>query len=293
MASDPALTDYLREVGRIPLLTHEEEIFLGRQVQEWVQDRASDKPCPRIERRGRRALNRMVQANLRLVVAVSKRFYNRTHTLSQMDLIQEGSLGLVRGVEKFDPSRGYKFSTYGYWWIRQGMSRAISQSDRMIRLPGTAGDALSKVRRFATDYRGEHGIAPSLEECAAFVNLDPSTLALYLSHAPSHASIDALSKSQGDSDGAAIVDLLPSDSTNTVEAAWDSMEMDRLEALLEVLTEVEYDVLDRMYGLTTGAPQTLEAVGRARGTSREAIRQAKERALQKIRTLRAKTPLLV
>jgi RNA polymerase primary sigma factor len=290
--SDQALNDYLTAIGKIPLLTTEEEIFYGRDVQLWIADRESTSPCPRIERRGKRATRRMVQGNLRLVVTVSTKFYNRASALTRMDLIQEGNLGLIRAVEKFDPSRGYKFSTYAYWWIRQGMSRAISQSDRMIRLPMPAGDILSRVRRFASDYRGEHGVAPSLEQCAKVAGIVPDTLALYLSHAAGHASIDALAKSQGDADGCAIIDLLPSNATNTVEDAWESMELDRLEVLLEALTEAEYDVLDQTYGLSTGSPKTLEAVGKEKGVSRERVRQIKERALMKVRARGALSPLL-
>ena len=290
--NDAALNDYLTAIGKIPLLTHEEEIILGRAVQAWMADKDSENPCPRIARRGMRAKERMVSANLRLVVSVSKRFMYRTHTLSRMDLIQEGSLGLIRGVEKFDPERGYKFSTFGFWWIRQGIARAIGQSDRMIRLPGAAGDVLHKVRRFIADETNLTGKAPTLEQCAAFANVPVNTLEIYLSHAAGHKSLDAQTKSQDDN-GCAILDLLPGTSTNTVEEAWNSMELDRLQCALDTsLTEIERDVIDKMYGLTTGEPVTLEKVGKARGTSRESVRQAKERALRKIRVTSAKLPLL-
>ena len=289
--NDQSLNDYLTAIGRIPLLTHSEEIILGRAVQTWMADKDSANPCPRIERRGKRAKDRMVKANLRLVVSVSKRFMFRSHSLSRMDLIQEGNLGLIRGVEKFDPERGYRGSTYFYWWIRQGIARAIAYSDRMIRLPSGAGDVLSKIRRFVAEQVNLTGKIPTTEECAAFAGIPLETLEIYLSHAAGHRSLDSQAKIQDD-DGCAIVDLLPSSSTNTVEEAWNSIELDRLQHLLGTLTDTEQDVIDQMYGLSTGEPKTLQKLGKERGVSREAVRTAKERALRKIRVKSALLPLL-
>jgi RNA polymerase primary sigma factor len=289
---------YLDAAGKIPLLTKEEEIILGRAIQAMHGLLGANPSGPytteenRVIRTGRRARERMVNANMRLVVAVAKRFMYRTHCLELSDLVQEGTLGLIRGVEKFDPERGYCFSTYGYWWIRQGIARAIAQSDRMIRLPGAAGDVLSKIRRFVADAVNLTGKTPTMEQCAAFANIPVATLEIYLSHAAGHGSLDAHAKNSDD-DGCAIVDLIASDSTNTVEEAWNSMELDRLQLILTTaLTETERDVIDQMYGLTTGEPITLEKVGKTRGTSREAVRQAKEKALRKIRVKSAQLPLL-
>ena len=288
---------YLNAAGKIPLLSHEEEILLGRSVQAMQALLADNPEGPytkeesRIIRTGRRARERMINGNMRLVVSVAKRFMFRAHCLELADLVQEGTLGLIRGVEKFDPERGYKFSTFGYWWIRQGIARAIAYSDRMIRLPSGAGDVLSKIRRFVAEQVNITGKIPTTEECAAFANIPLETLEIYLSHAAGHRSLDSQAKTQDD-DGCAIVDLLPSSSTNTVEEAWNSIELDRLQHLLGTLTDTEQDVIDQMYGLSTGEPKTLQKLGKERGVSREAVRTAKERALRKIRVKSALMPLL-
>jgi len=290
---------YLNAAGKIPLLTAEEEIILGRTVQAMQALLASNPEGPytkeesRTLRAGKRAKERMVNGNLRLVVSVAKRFMYRTQSLELSDLVQEGTIGLIRGVEKFDPERGFKASTYLYWWIRQGMSRAVAQSDRMVRLPGAAGDILAKIRRYVADYQNDNGSKPSLEQCAAFANIHPDTLTFYLSHAAGHASLDAPASSHRDNEGSSIIEMLASSSINNVDTAWECMEIDRAQALLDHLTDAERDLVDQVFGLTTGQPKTLYEIGRERGTSRENIRQTKERALRKLRILTAKTPLLL
>ncbi|MGA0365082.1 MAG: sigma-70 family RNA polymerase sigma factor, partial [Vulcanococcus sp.] len=185
---------YLRDIGRVPLLTHEQEITLGRQVQELValeeleQELASregvEKPSPAVLakeagltqvqlkkrlRSGQRAKERMVAANLRLVVSVAKKYTKRNMEL--LDLIQEGTIGLVRGVEKFDPTRGYKFSTYAYWWIRQGITRAIAEKSRTIRLPIHITETLNKLKKGQRELSQELGRTPTVTELAEFVEL--------------------------------------------------------------------------------------------------------------------------
>jgi len=182
---------YLRDIGRVPLLTHEQEITLGRQVQELValeeleQELASregvEKPSPAVLakeagltqvqlkkrlRSGQRAKERMVAANLRLVVSVAKKYTKRNMEL--LDLIQEGTIGLVRGVEKFDPTRGYKFSTYAYWWIRQGITRAIAEKSRTIRLPIHITETLNKLKKGQRELSQELGRTPTVTELAEF-----------------------------------------------------------------------------------------------------------------------------
>jgi RNA polymerase nonessential primary-like sigma factor len=287
--ADTALDDYLASISRVPLLSRDEEIILGRQVQRWVNDRDSDDPCPRIARVGQRAFHRMVRANLRLVVAASKKFYGVRDTLgiARMDLIQEGNLGLMRGVEKFDPERGYKFSTYGYWWIRQAMCRAISQSGRIIRLPSSANEVLAKVRHWVYE-QAAVGVNPSLQECASFAGVAPATLEHYLIHSQGIASLDAPAgtisrKASGDREGSAIVDLIPGTDSNSIEAAWERMELERLHETISGLSDLEHSIIDRVYGLTTGKPESLRVLGEERQLSRERIRQIKERALRRLR----------
>ena len=158
---------YLHEIGKIPLLTAEEEIILNRQILEWLplRDRIGPftKKERRIERIGKRAHKRFMEANLRLVVSVAKKYSPIVKTLTMMDLIQEGNVGLVKAVEKFDGTRGYKFSTYAYWWIRQAITRSIQMQDRMIRLPGHVHDKMTKIRFFVEQYYHSNGCKPSLK----------------------------------------------------------------------------------------------------------------------------------
>ena len=184
---------YLRDIGRVPLLTHEQEITLGRQVQDLMdieamqaelESRDGDKPSAdklakasgltslQLKRKlqhGRRAKERMVAANLRLVVSVAKKYTKRNMEL--LDLIQEGTIGLVRGVEKFDPTRGYKFSTYAYWWIRQGITRAIAEKSRTIRLPIHITEMLNKLKKGQRELSQELGRTPTVTELAEYVEL--------------------------------------------------------------------------------------------------------------------------
>ena len=183
---------YLRDIGRVPLLTHEQEITLGRQVQELMdlesleselQSKAGEKPSldqlakasglssmqlKRKLQHGRRAKERMVAANLRLVVSVAKKYTKRNMEL--LDLIQEGTIGLVRGVEKFDPARGYKFSTYAYWWIRQGITRAIAEKSRTIRLPIHITEMLNKLKKGQRELSQELGRTPTVTELPSSLN---------------------------------------------------------------------------------------------------------------------------
>merc|ERR1711998_301135 len=196
---------YLRDIGRVPLPTHEQEITLGRQVQDLMdiesmqaelESRDGDKPSAdklakasgltslQLKRKlqhGRRAKERMVAANLRLVVSVAKKYTKRNMEL--LDLIQEGTIGLVRGVEKFDPTRGYKFSTYAYWWIRQGIARAIAEKSRTIRLPIHITEMLNKLKKGQRELSQELGRTPTVSELAEFVELPEPEVKELLSRA--------------------------------------------------------------------------------------------------------------
>ena len=178
--------DFLNQAGKIPLLTHSEEILLGRSVQAMQALLAENPQGPYAKdeslvlRRGKRAKERMVTANLRLVVSIAKRYLRVAQHLGFDDLIQEGMFGLIRGVEKFDPERGYRGSTYFYWWIRQSISRAISQQDRIIRLPVNAIDCLNKLRLWMPQFFREHGRMPSPQECADHVEVTLPVMRHYL-----------------------------------------------------------------------------------------------------------------
>ena len=287
-----SLRSYLNEIGKIPLLTTQEEIILARQVQAWLNDKDSPRPCPRLARQGKRAKDRMISGNLRLVVSVAKKYMHRTRMLTLNDLIQEGCLGLARGVEKFDPERGFAFSTYAYWWIRQAISRSISQTDRMIRLPSNAGDALNKIRYYVAEYQSINGHAPSREECAKFADIPVDTLALYLTHASGHTSLDAQARGDRDGDGSCLLDLIASECDDPIDTAWNDLEAERALAMLGTLSETEQEVIGQAFGLVTGEAKSMATIARERGTSREAARQAKERALNKLRFGHVQLPLL-
>ena len=218
---------YLRDIGRVPLLSHEQEITLGRQVQEYMQvERAQleiieltgDKPSVEelskklnlsssiIKRRlrsGQRAKERMVAANLRLVVSVAKKYTKRNMEL--LDLIQEGTIGLVRGVEKFDPARGYKFSTYAYWWIRQGITRAIAEKSRAIRLPIHITEMLNKLKKGQRELSQEMSRTPTVSELAKYVELPEEDVKDLMCKAGQPVSLET---KVGDGEDTVLLDLL-------------------------------------------------------------------------------------
>ncbi len=189
---------YLNRIGRTPLLTADEELILARAVQAKLETQAGlemDQPITIAQRstirRGEKAHRRMVEANLRLVVNLAKKYLKANlQRLELLDLIQEGSIGLSRAVEKFDPTRGYKFSTYAYWWIRQGITRSIHTFDRSIRLPVNGLDAISKMSHFIPDFKDEHGRFPSIDEMAERCGCTANSMHNYLQHVRGVSSLD-------------------------------------------------------------------------------------------------------
>ena len=172
--------DYLQEIGRVPLLTDHEEIYCSRQIQAWLQYVGGPEAAPaQVRRRGRRAKERLMAGNLRLVVSVCKK--KMGNGLELQDMVQEGSLGLSRAAEKFDATRGYKFSTYAYWWIRQGLNRAISQQSRTIRIPSNRRELLSKIKQVSSRLTLQHGIQPTLQQISDQLAI---TCLLYTSPSP-------------------------------------------------------------------------------------------------------------
>ena len=295
-SSDP-ISWYLSTIGRIPLLTPAEEIELGNQVQAMMtltdDGLISDEPKEfssrerRLIRIGRRAKERMMKANLRLVVSVAKKYQGKG--LELLDLVQEGSLGLERAVEKFDPTRGYKFSTYAFWWIRQSMTRAIACQSRTIRLPVHLSERLTTIRKVSLDLAHKLGAMPSRVEIAEAMKIPLEELDSLLRQALTTSSLDA--PVNGD-DGRSFLGDLIADSS--LEEPLDKVEQrihqEQLGRWLSHLSEQEQHVLRLRFGLEGNERHTLAEIGRLLEVSRERVRQVELKALRKLRNLTRKLP---
>jgi RNA polymerase nonessential primary-like sigma factor len=297
------LRSYLRDIGRVPLLTHEQEITLGRQVRDLVAleeleaeltlRSGGEKPSqeqlaaeagltvPLLKRRlqvGRRAKERMVAANLRLVVSVAKKYTKRNMEL--LDLIQEGTIGLVRGVEKFDPTRGYKFSTYAYWWIRQGITRAIAEKSRSIRLPIHITETLNKLKKGQRELSQELGRTPTVSELAQAVELPEEEVKDLLCRARQPVSLET---KVGDGEDTELLDLLAGDGVLPNEMVDGECLKGDLRALVEQLPELQARVLRMRYGMEGEEPMSLTGIGRVLGISRDRVRNLEREALAGLR----------
>jgi RNA polymerase nonessential primary-like sigma factor len=295
---------YLRDIGRVPLLSHEQEITLGRQVQELMaleeleselQSRLGALPSheqlaeaagltPALLRRriqaGRRAKERMVAANLRLVVSVAKKYTKRNMEL--LDLIQEGTIGLVRGVEKFDPTRGYKFSTYAYWWIRQGITRAIAEKSRTIRLPIHITETLNKLKKGQRELSQELGRTPTITELAQAVELPEEEVKDLLCRARQPVSLET---KVGDGEDTELLDLLAGDGAGPAEMVDGECLKGDLRSLLDQLPELQGKVLKMRYGMEGEEPMSLTGIGRILGISRDRVRNLERDGLAGLRRL--------
>ena len=273
---------YLKQAGRVPLLTPSEEIELGKCVQAWQQNKKDPLPNKRIERRGRRAYNRMFLANLRLVINVSKKYVHVASHMSLLDLIQEGNLGLSRAIEKYDPSRGYKFSTYAYWWIKQACQRSLSQLDRTIRLPINAIDVQTKVKRFWEEFNELHGKNPTVEQCCEHVGVRAVTMRAYLLHIVKPTTLDQpVAMADKEAVPKTLLEMIPSEELDPFE----QLELDsaaiHLDDYLEGLPVKQEQVLRLRYGLDTGGEGlTYEEIGEILETSRERVRQLEQKSLK-------------
>ncbi|GAA3177736.1 RNA polymerase sigma factor [Streptomyces virens] len=281
---------YLREIGRIPLLTAAEEVELARRVEAGLFAEEKLRLTPDLDNRlaydldrlvvmGRMAKRRLIEANLRLVVSVAKRYVGRG--LTMLDLVQEGNLGLIRAVEKFDYARGYKFSTYATWWIRQAMSRALADQARTIRVPVHVVELINRVVRVQRRMLQERGYEPTPAEVAAHLDLPPERVGEVLRLAQEPVSLHA---PVGEEDDVALGDLIEDgDAASPVESAAFLLLREHLEAVLSTLGERERKVVQLRYGLVDGRPRTLEEIGRIFGVTRERIRQIESKTLNKLR----------
>jgi RNA polymerase primary sigma factor len=281
---------YLNQIGRVPLLTAEQEVELARAMEAglFAAERLAQggKINPQMKadleyivREGERAKQHMLEANLRLVVSVAKKYAGRGMGLT--DLIQEGNLGLIRAVEKFDYTKGFKFSTYATWWIRQALTRAMADQARTIRLPVHMVEQVNKIRRVERDLVVQLGRKPTAAEIAVEVDLSPERVEEIRSYNRDPASLDALI---GEDSDASLGDFIEDEhAVMPGEAAAFLLMREELSAVLASLTDRERRVMEMRYGLVDGQPRTLDDIGKDFNLTRERIRQIEGKTLSKLR----------
>jgi len=297
--SGDSVRSYLREIGRIPLLEHEEEILLGRKVQRMMkileikeemggisqEDLAkvlgiTQKELRKQMRDGERAKDKMVMANLRLVVSVAKKYTKRNMEL--LDIIQEGSIGLVRGVEKFDPGRGYKFSTYAYWWIRQGITRAIAEKSRAIRLPIHVTENLNKLKKAQRELSQINGEMPTVYELAEYLEFTVDEIKDLMCKARQPTSLEI---KIGENRDTALIDLLEDETQlpdNLLEAKYIKEDIRKM---IIDLPEMQASVISMRFGIGEGVvePMSMTAIGQVLNMSRDRVRTLEQKALKALR----------
>ncbi|WP_443077665.1 RNA polymerase sigma factor [Streptomyces sp. SP17BM10] len=284
------LRQYLREIGRIRLLDAAEEVELARRIEAglFAEERLHRQPPPpdpladeldALVVLGRIAKRRLIEANLRLVVSVAKRYVGRGLTL--LDLVQEGNVGLIRAVEKFDYARGYKFSTYATWWIRQAMSRALADQARTIRVPVHVVELINRVVRVQRALLQERGVEPGAADVATALELTEERVRELLRLAQEPISLHT---PVGEEDDVALGDLIEdADAASPAESVTFLLLRQHLDAVLATLGERERQVVQLRYGLDDGRPRTLEEIGSVFGVTRERIRQIESKTLVKLR----------
>ncbi len=263
VAMDDPVRVYLKEIGRVPLLTSEEEIELSIRIADGDE----------------KAKQRLAEANLRLVVSIAKRYVGRG--MQFLDLIQEGNLGLIKAVDKFDYTKGFKFSTYATWWIRQAITRAIADQARTIRIPVHMVETINKVKKTSSQLLHKNGHDPSAEEIAQELDMAPDKVREILRLAQEPVSLET---PIGEEEDSHLGDFIPDDEAlSPADAASISLLKEQLAEVLKTLTPREEKVLSLRYGLEDGHPRTLEEVGKEFNVTRERIRQIEAKALRKLR----------
>ncbi|MBQ1298597.1 RNA polymerase sigma factor RpoD [Candidatus Saccharibacteria bacterium] len=264
--ADDSVRLYLREIGKIPLLTPEEEAELAQKIVK------GDK----------KAKDKMVESNMRLVVSIAKRYGGRG--LDFLDLIQEGNTGLLRAVEKFDPDKGFKFSTYATWWVRQAITRAIADQARTIRIPVHMVETINKVLRTTRKLTSELNREPTNEEIAKALDMEPEKIDYVMRIKQDIASLDASVGREGDDEDSVLGDFVEDEERDSPEdSAANQILKEQLSEIIATLTDREQKIIRLRFGIGGGRPHTLEEVGNEFDVTRERIRQIEAKALSKLR----------